>query len=238
MQAMLGAIVMLALMGWLYTKLIGLKPTAEFIGAGLVIAWCLEDFGVHTGLIFGPYYFTYLMGPKIDVIPVAIPCMWVFSMMMIWVMVNLFLDRTPLPTNHSNFRIIFGAIIEALLLTTFDLNGDPVSVHNHMWVWPTGGPYFGVPLHNYVGWFTVALITFLVHGYLFRHDNQKAIIELDTRFKQRLSILPIILYGVMNLPYIFVDFKGILGLLTIYFAGIPFLVALWIWGKWYFAQQH
>ncbi|WP_267201886.1 carotenoid biosynthesis protein [Limosilactobacillus kribbianus] len=238
MTVMFGALIMLALMGWLFTKLIGLKPTLEFIGAGVVIAWCLEDFGVHTGLIFGHYYFTHLMGPKIDAIPVAIPCMWVFSMMMIWVIVNLFMDGTPLPSNHSNLRIICGAIIEALLLTTFDLNGDPFSVQNHMWVWTNGGTYFGVPIHNYVGWFTVALITFLVHGYIYRHDNTEAPITLETRGQQRLSILPILLYGLMNLPYIFINVEGVLGLVTVYFAGIPFLVALWLWGKWYFAQQH
>ena len=44
----------------------GWKPALTMIGIGAVIAYGLEEFGVHTGILYGRYYFTSMMGPKLD----------------------------------------------------------------------------------------------------------------------------------------------------------------------------
>ncbi|MDO5447930.1 MAG: carotenoid biosynthesis protein, partial [Prevotellaceae bacterium] len=59
------------------SKMLGAKPALKMVGVGLLIAYALEEFGVHTGIIYGRYYFTSMMGPKLDVIPVALVCLWI-----------------------------------------------------------------------------------------------------------------------------------------------------------------
>ena len=75
--SMPAGIVLLILVAIHAGKLMGLKPALEMLGVGWVVAYVLEEIGVHTGIIYGDYYFTKLMGPKLDVIPVALPCLWV-----------------------------------------------------------------------------------------------------------------------------------------------------------------
>jgi putative membrane protein len=48
-------------------------------------------------------------------------------------------------------------------MVSWDVGMDPYqSTISGDWIWEQGGPYFGVPLHNYVGWFcTVATFVLL-----------------------------------------------------------------------------
>lgn len=48
------------------------------------------------------------------------------------------------------------ALFDGLLVLTFDLVLDPVAVKEVFWTWTAGGPWFGVPLDNFFGWFMVA----------------------------------------------------------------------------------
>ncbi|QJC22240.1 carotenoid biosynthesis protein [Arcanobacterium buesumense] len=122
------------------------------IGSDLGIAYVLEEIGVHTGLIFVRYYFTALMGLKLDVIPIAVVSGWVTLLYIAWVITNLLIDGSPIPTRHTPSLIVLRAVVGALVVTTFDLNYDPIAVENGWWVWLDGDSYFGVPVHNYVGW--------------------------------------------------------------------------------------
>lgn len=86
---------------WHAASLMGWKPAAKMIGLGWIIAYALEEFGVHTGIIYGKYYFTRLMGPKLDVIPFALVCLWVVLIYIAFIMSNLILDGSPLPKSHT-----------------------------------------------------------------------------------------------------------------------------------------
>lgn len=226
------AVVTLVLVTWHAAKMLGWKPALRMIGSGLAIAYVLEEIGVHTGIIYGRYYFTALMGPKLDVIPIAVFCGWVSLIYMAWIVTNLLVEGSPTPIKHTPSLIVFRAIVGALVVTTFDLNADPFAVENGWWVWLDGGAYYGVPIHNYVGWFIVAFVSYLVHGYQLRRE-QTPPLELATVGVRRLSIAPLILYGLSGLNFIFINFAGQLGLISFYLFGIPFLVATWKWVAWY-----
>ncbi|QRV01762.1 carotenoid biosynthesis protein [Arcanobacterium phocisimile] len=226
------AVVTLAFMTWYAVKVLGWKPALAMIGSGLAIAYVLEEIGVHTGLIFGRYYFTALMGPKLDVIPIAVFSGWVTLLYIAWVITNLLIDGSPIPTRHTPGLIVLRAVVGALVVTTFDLNYDPIAVENGWWVWLDGGSYFGVPVHNYVGWFFVAFVSYLVHGYQLRR-KQVLSLEVASKGVRRLSIVPVVLYGISGLTFILVNSGGQLGLISFYVFGIPFLVAAWKWGVWY-----
>ena len=226
------AVVTLAFVTLHAAKMLGWKPALRMVGVGMVIAYALEEIGVHTGIIYGRYYFTPLMGPKLDVIPIAIICSWVALTYIAWVVTNLLIDGSPTPTRHTPYMIIFRAVVGALVVTTFDLNADPLAVENGWWVWLDGGAYFGVPIHNYVGWFIVAFLSYLVHGYQLRREQVPSL-ELASVGVRRLSIVPLAMYGLSGLAFMFINFAGQLGLISFYVFGIPFLVAAWKWVVWY-----
>ena len=50
---------------------------------------------------------------------------------------------------------------------------------------------------------------------------------------RRLSIAPLAMYGLSGLAFMFINFAGQLGLISVYVFGIPFLVAAWKWVVWY-----
>lgn len=226
------AVVNLAVMALHAGKMLGWKLALRMVGVSMAIVYALEEIGMHTGIVFGRYYFTPLMGPKLDVIPIAIVCVWVVLIYIAWMVTNLLIDGSPTPTRHAPYLIILRAVVGALVITTFDLNADPIGVENGWWVWLDGGAYFGVPIHNYVGWFIVAFVIYLVHGYqLYR--EQVPSLELASVGVRKLSIAPLVMYGLSGLAFMFINFAGQLGLITFYLFGIPFLIAAWKWVVWY-----
>ncbi len=223
----------LALVLWHAASLMGWKPAAKMVGLGWIIAYALEEFGVHTGIIYGRYYFTYLMGPKLDVIPLALPCLWVVLIYIAFLMTNLLMDGSPLPQSHSWGHILFTALLAGLLVTTFDLNADPFAVDNGWWVWIDKGPYYGVPVHNYVGWFIVAFVSYVAHGIQMKRLPEQPDLSQKSKAVRILSIAPLAVYGLAMLIFIVINFDHKLGLVTVYAYGIPFLACLWRWVQWY-----
>ncbi len=216
-------------------KVIGWKPSLKMVGAGIIIAYVLEEIGVHTGIIYGRYYFTSMMGPKLDVIPVALVCLWVLLLYIAFTMTNLILDGTPYLQKFSVGRIFFGAVVGALLVTTFDLNADPFAAANGWWVWLDGGPYFGVPIHNFVGWFFVAFVSYFVHGFQLRKEKKEINFNIvsATNGTRALTIAPVLIYAVAVIAFIIINFNGQLGLVTVYVMGLPLLFSLYRWVNWY-----
>jgi len=46
------------------------------------------------------------------------------------------------------------AAVSAVVMTAWDLVGrpDPVGPSARAWIWENGGPYFGIPIQNFLGW--------------------------------------------------------------------------------------
>lgn len=216
--------------------MLGWRPAAVMVVSGLVTAYVLEEIGVHTGIIFGHYYFTHLMGPKLDVIPIATVFCWVGMLYVAWVVTNFIMDGAPVPGHHSHVRILMGAVIGALIVTTVDVSADPLAAKYGLWVWQGGGSFFGVPIHNYVGWFIVAFVTYVIHGYQMRHESPEPVERAGVGVR-RWAIVPILMYGMDALVFMAANFDGKLGLVSVYLLGIPFLAALWRWITWYDANR-
>ena len=198
--------------------------------SGWFIAFAVEDFAIH---LTGFYYFTELMGPKLDVIPIALPCLWVGYIYASWIVTNLVLDGSPLPADYSWPRMLAGTVIGVFILTALDLIADPIAVDNGYWVWVHSGKYFGVPLMNFLlGWFPIGGMTILVHYLQLRRENVPPL-EERTRGVQIASLLPVLFYGFFWVFFMLYNFEHILGLAALFAVGIPFTVALWKWGLWY-----
>src|SRR3974377_2085802 len=60
--------------------------------------------------------------------------------------------------------ILAASVAGAFIMVSWDVAMDPYqSTVSGDWIWPDGGGYFGVPLHNYAGWFGTVFLFMLVY---------------------------------------------------------------------------
>lgn len=144
----------------------GRRRLALFFGLAVVLSWALEEMGVVTGWIYGGYHYQNMPAPWIGHVPLLIPLAWFMMLYPSTVIAHLIDTGDPDPRSQSLGDDVWLAFLAGMVMTAWDLVMDPVMVAHGMWVWETPGPYFGVPVQNYVGWtvtgFLIVLLTRLV----------------------------------------------------------------------------
>ena len=116
-----------------------------FIVSVFILGISAEVAGVKTGLIFGTYHYTPLLGVGIMGVPLIIGLNWV----MLSYAAGVSTSRLPLPI-WAKF------IAGALLMVMCDILLEGLAVKHHFWVWENSGL---PPLRNYVGWFGISLLS-------------------------------------------------------------------------------
>jgi lycopene beta-cyclase len=120
-----------------------------------VLAYLAELIGSSTGVPFGRYYYTSVLQPQWNGVPLLIPLAWLMMLPPAWAVAQII----TADTRHARFF----PLVAALAFTAWDLFLDPQMVGWNFWVWETPGPYFGIPLVNYLGWVLVSgAITWVV----------------------------------------------------------------------------
>ena len=136
---------------------LGVKKAALYFGVAAVLSYILEFIGINTG-IFGTYVYTANLAPFIGEIPLFIPLLWAslsyFCMM-----------------SSDNY------IVAAGLMVLLDLSFDP-RFSLQLWRWVPAGPYFGVPIQNFVGWFATSLIIFGAYYLLTKRRPSSSLIAI------------------------------------------------------------
>lgn len=112
---------------------------------GISIEWL----GVYSGVIFGNYHYGPTLGPKVDGIPIIIGVNWLILSYISLDIVRRFFQKK---------NVFFKSAVAAFLMTFMDIAIEPVAIKLEFWYWPNDT----VPLLNYIGWFVVSLILFLV----------------------------------------------------------------------------
>ena len=130
-----------------------------FVGISLVAGNIFENLGVRTGFPYGHYYFTEVMGPKLLAVPIMMGFAYVGMGYLCWTLAWLILGKVHGPLNGS--RRVTLPLVAAFLMVAWDLSQDPIwATILHCWIWVQGGPYFGVPLSNFFGWYLAAYVIF------------------------------------------------------------------------------
>lgn len=105
-----------------------------------VAGFVAEAVGVNTGFPFGGYSYTGALAPILLSVPLVVAGAWMI--LIAWV-------------RQLSMPIWAGAIA----MTLFDLVIDPLAANTlGYWKWSHAGPYYGVPLSNFAGWFCVSLL--------------------------------------------------------------------------------
>jgi Predicted membrane protein len=150
---------------------IGGRPTLVFFGLSAAIAWAYEEVGVATGLVFGAYHYTDYLGPKLGNVPYLIPLAWFMMIYPSYVIANLALARRPTGTPRGLVPLVQLAAASAVAMTVWDLVIDPIlsGPSARAWIWESGGPYFGIPIQNYLGWLATTFTVYLAYRVVEQH---------------------------------------------------------------------
>jgi uncharacterized membrane protein len=133
----------------------------------LVIGNIFENVGVRTGFPYGHYCFTGLMGPKLFAVPILLGLAYVGMAYLSWTLARLILGDAQNSLKGS--RVVTLSLVAAFIMVAWDFSQDPVwSTILHLWVWPQGGPYFGVPVSNFLGWYLTVYVFYQLFGLYLR----------------------------------------------------------------------
>lgn len=236
----------LVIHGW---QALGWRNLLAYLVITVVVSFSLEAIGVATGLVFGHYYYTNQIGPRVLGVPpliqAAYAAMGYASLMIARILLNV--RRSPVKL----MPILAVTLLAAMIMVAWDLTIDPYqSTISGIWIWQNGGQYFGVGIHNFVGWFvTVFIFMFLYQTFAARFPEQPNGARIQSRFFVSQPVLYYAAIGLgtivpawiggFSLPYASpANYSGTLNaleysvaLITVFVMGIPVVAALLqLWG--------
>ena len=128
---------------------LGWRAALALLAAGALLSLAAELTGTSTGLPFGPYSYTSLLGWRVaGLVPFPIPLSWFY---MVYCSLAI-LGRLLVPRDDLRTRLAWAAL-GGLTLTAWDVSMDPaMSFATAHWLWHTRGFFYGMPLLNWFGW--------------------------------------------------------------------------------------
>lgn len=187
-----------------------------------IVSLGFESLGVATGWVYGPYHYTEKLGPRfLGLVPYLIPAAW-FMMMY----PSLVIAERIVGPGQAWKRGLLVAALGGLIMTSWDVVMDPMMVRGGHWIWEVEGPYFGIPLQNYWGWWLTTFTVFLVNWLVARHS-----LAGEAGQQDRLAVLSYILTGLSSIlvcldPDIVMELGG--AALAGFFAMSPWALIGWI----------
>ncbi len=131
---------------WSYA---GARRGAALLIVLSVLPLLVEAQAVVTGFPYGDFQYSQTLGGKLfGLVP------WTVSFAYLPILLGGFTMASRF-WHGSMPMVIVGS---AILLTIADLVLDPAIVHAGLWIWADGGPYYGIPTINFLGWILTGLI--------------------------------------------------------------------------------
>ncbi|CAJ35357.1 carotenoid biosynthesis protein [Methanocella arvoryzae] len=204
MQPVIMTIMILAIVALHGIKRYGLKSMVIFFFIAWIVSHFFEALSIITGFPFSYYNYVNMEGPRLFDVPVTIMFAYFSIGYLSWMLAHVITGQYSKKLEGKNIFIV--PIIATFIMVMWDLTMDPIASTVHqLWIWTNPGPYFGVPIMNFFGWFLVVFIFFQIYSiYLSKYD----IIEtLNTTIFTRkpywaaVAILYLIqaTYGIINL---------------------------------------
>jgi lycopene cyclase domain-containing protein len=146
------------------------RPDARTWAFALLVfvsSYLVETLGVHTGVIFGTYWYGDVLGAKLFDTPLLIGVNWLILVMSVGPLVA----RLQLPRWQS-------VLVAALIMVGVDMLIEPVAMHLGFWSWEEDV----VPLRNYIAWGVVSAFYFALFFTLpVKRENDFAAIVLGAQ---------------------------------------------------------
>jgi putative membrane protein len=203
----------------------GWPRTGLFFATAAIVSYALEETGVRTGLIYGRYHYSDLLGPKLGHVPVLIPLAWFMMIYPSWVTARALLRGV---NTQSVTGITALALVAALVMTAWDTVMDPGMAAAGNWVWEQGGAYFGVPLGNYPGWLLTTFLVYCGAGLIWRGTESQVSRARPgaPTVTAGFAGLPVIVYAVHGMRYVTAGSIEALHVVALFTMVLPGVVAL------------
>ncbi len=140
----------------------GKKNTLVIFAIIMLISYFAEVIGVHTGELFGVYYYNNsgVNGFLVNGVPPLVTFSYVSMGYISYVIARIILGQYK---KLKGWMLLGVPTLAATFMTIWDMSFDPViSYVKHLYIWENGGAYFGVPIENFTGWFITTFIFFLL----------------------------------------------------------------------------
>jgi putative membrane protein len=188
-----------------------LRGIVVFIGLCLGVATLFESLSLRTGFPFGHDRFTDLMGPKVSGLPVLLALAWIGMGYLSWVVGLALLGDENKPL--SGRSVVLVPLVASFVMTSWDLSMEAVWADvDHGWVWLDGGPYYGAPISNFLGWFLTTFVSYQLFALYLREREPvpaRAGHWLLAIFLYALSALGnLLMFAPSSLGGVFVDATG------------------------------
>ncbi len=122
----------------------------------------VEAIGIATGMPYGEFYYSDWMGFKIfGLVPWSVA--FAFAPL-------IFGSLTISSKLVQGWKLQL--VLSASILVLVDMVLDPAAVVLSIWVWLIPGPYYGIPITNYTGWFLTAFIASIILYYSLQRISQ------------------------------------------------------------------
>jgi len=182
---------------------IGGRLMLVFFGLSAFVSWAFEQAGVATGLVFGAYHYTDYLGPKLGNVPYLITLAWFMMIYPSYVIANLVMDGHATGTRAGAGWLVRLAAVSAVVMTAWDLVVDPIlsGPSARAWIWENGGPYFGIPIQNFLGWLLTTFTVYLAYRAIEQRVAPPGLGPMGTGAAGPLgtgaAALPVVAYGLM-----------------------------------------
>jgi len=170
----------------------------------VVVSFITEALGVATGLVFGNYYYPDgPLGPLVLGVPPLVMLQYFamsYSALMIARAVSGSLTRAV-----TGWGLVAVTAMAAFAQTLLDVVADPWhATVLQQWIWRDGGPYFGVPFQNFVGWWVETFIFLIVVQWLL--SRSRAVAHITAEKPRGFYAQAVLLYGTFIVAAIAIPF--------------------------------
>lgn len=163
-----------------------------------LLGFIAEVIGVQTGLLFGPYEYTSVLAPSLFGTPVVMSCAWLILLTYVRQVLRIF-----------QFAFMVEALFIGLGMVLLDLLIDPLASRTFgFWRWREVGSYYGVPFHNFIGWFAVTLVILMIDRAVFRTNWN------PNKTAERMGLGIVLMYAISAFAYDFL-IAGWIGLVLV-----------------------
>jgi len=170
-----------------------------FIALASFTGWTMEVWGLKAGTFFGGHYVYKTNQLALSDVPLSVILYWAVFIYAGYCIVNSFIfwlnKQKPSRDQKNLWLLPIAVFLDGWVVVAIDLFMDPLQVQSGSWIWLEGGPYFGVPIGNFIGWF---IVTIIVTG-IFRTFEFFSIKE--TKQDKTVYIIPVICYGVLAICF-------------------------------------
>ena len=170
-EAAIYSFVVLVIAGLHGRERYGLKNLAIFFFVTSAISLFFEALNIHTGLPFGIHFHYTAQSFSLFGVPLIIIFAYFGTGYFSWMLSHVLTGQFSKKLEGKWIFVV--PLIATFILVMWDLGLDPIlSTVQSLWVWESPGPYFGVPILNFLAWFVIGFIFYQLFAlYLSRYDR-------------------------------------------------------------------